>query len=181
MNKTFLRPKETRRYKNVPVCLISHYDVLGLHGLWILMVGLFCTWTSTIARAITARWCWKSIQLCNIFWMLMVSVVRLDKIDIFSEMETSAILSMSGPINWSFSSAVLTSRFICGQMMLTFSKLGIAWYTHWCASLSSFYSLDVSSTFCSSIVVMSASLVVFLFSSAWIPCWVCQFCWYTCP
>ena len=33
----------------------------------------------------------------------MVSVVNPDKIDIFSEMETSAILSISEPMDWSFS------------------------------------------------------------------------------
>ena len=177
MNKTFLRPEEIGRYKNLPICLSSHYDVLGLHGLWSLMVGLFYTQTLTIIGAVTARWCWKSIQLYNIFWISMVSVVRLDKIDIFSEMEILAILSMSGPINWSFSSTVSTSHFICGQMMSTFSKLGIAWCTHWCASLSSFYSLAISSTICSSIVVLSASSVVFLFSSAWISCRVCRVYW----
>ena len=103
------------------------------------MVSLFCTQTSTIASTITASWCWKSVQLCNIFCMSMVSVVRLDNIDIFSWMEIWAILSMSGPENWSFSSAVSSSRFICGQMMSTFSMFGMACCTHWCASRLSFY------------------------------------------
>ena len=168
----FLRPEETGRY-TIPLADLNSY----CGGLWSLMVGLFCKQTLAIAKAVTARWCWKSVQLCNIFWMSMVSVVRLDKIDIFSEMETSAILSMSRPINWSFSSAVSTSHFICGKMMSTFSKLGIAWCTHWHASLSSFCSLAISRTICSSIVVWSASSVVFLLSSAWIPCRVYRVCW----
>ena len=177
MNKTFLRLEETGRYKNLPVYPSSHYDVLGLHGLWSLIVDLFCTQTSTIAGAVTTRWCWKSIQLCNILWMSMVSVVRLDKIDIFSEMEISAILSMLGPINWSFSSAVSKSHLICGQMMSNFSRFGIACCTHWCACHSCFCNLVVSSTIWFSIVLLSSTSVLFLFLSDWIFCQVCQTCW----
>ena len=155
--------------------------MLGIHGLWSLMVGIFCTQTSTIALAVTASWCWKSVQLCKIFCMSMVSVVRLDKIDIFSGMETSAIFSMLGPISWSFASAVSSSLFICGQMVSNFSKLGSACYTHWCACLSSLCSLDVSTRIWSCIVFLSASLVLFLFSNAWNYSRVCRVCWNTCP
>ena len=151
--------------------------MFDIHVLWSLMVGLFCTKILMIASAVTANWCWNSVQLCSTFWISMVNVVRLDKIDIFSEMEISSILPMSGPIKWSFSSVVSISHFICEQMMSNFSKLGIAWCTHWWASRSSFYSLVVSNTIWSSIVLLSAVSVVFLFSSAWISYWVCLVCW----
>ena len=55
MKKTFLHPKETRRYKKFLVYLSSHYFVLDLYGLSILMVGLFCTQTLTIVGAVTVR------------------------------------------------------------------------------------------------------------------------------
>ena len=150
-------------------------------GYEVLMVGLFCTQTSTIASAVATSWCWNFVQICSIFWMLMVNVVRLDSIDIFSWMERSAILSMSRPINWSFSSAVSRSIFICGQMVSNLSKLGIAYCTHWCTCHSSFCSLAVSSTIWSSIVLLNASSVLFLFSSALIYCRFCQLCWNTFP
>ena len=50
-----------------------------------LIVGIFCTQTLTISSAVTASWCWNSIQLCSTFWMSMVNVVRLDSVDIFSK------------------------------------------------------------------------------------------------
>ena len=171
MNKTFLCPEETRRYKNSWWSQWLLWWAMKFYSRSFLYTEFYDGWP------VTTRWCWKYVQLCKMFWMSMVSVVKPDKIDIFFEMETSAILSMSGPMNWSFSSTVLISRFICGQMMSTFSKLGRACCTHWCASLSSFYSLVVSSTICSSIVVLSASSVVFLVSSSWIPYRVCQVCW----
>ena len=59
--------------------------------------------------------------------MLNVKVVRLERIDIFSDMVISAMFSMLGPNNWFCSSAALMSCFICGQMMSTFSKLGRAY------------------------------------------------------
>ena len=151
--------------------------MLDLHGLWSLMVGLFCMQTSTIASAVTASWCWKFVQFWNIFYMLMVSIVRLDNIDIFSWMERSALLSMLGPINWSFSSTISNSHFICGQMMSNFSRFGIASCTHWCACRLCFYNLAVSSTIWFSIVLLSSSSMLFLFSSTWISCQVCQTFW----
>ena len=150
-------------------------------GLCRRMVGLFWMQISTMAEAVMARWCWKSIQHCKAFWISIVNVVKLDRTNIFSESGTSMIFSMLGPRIWFCSSAVSMSLFICGQMMSTFSRFGRACCTHWCASRSSFYSLLVSSTICSSIVCLSAASVVFLPSKAWMPCRVYFVCWYTYP
>ena len=146
-------------------------------GLCRRIVGLLWTQTSTIAGAVMARWCWKSVQLCNAFWISIVKVVIFERIDIFLDMGISAIFSMLGPNSWFCSSVALMSRFICGQMMSTFSKLGRAYWTHWCASHSSFCSLLVSITICSSMVCHSSASVDFWLSKASMPYLACLVCW----
>ena len=136
-NKIFLRPKEIGEV--LKICVVwDSYFIVCFHGLCSRMVGHFCMHTSTFASAVTTSWCWNSVQLCSTFWMSIVNVVMLDRVDIFSWMERYAMLSMSGPMNWYFSSSASSSLLIFGKIVSSLSRLSSACCTHWCAYLFSF-------------------------------------------
>ena len=104
MNKTFLHLEETGRYKKFLLALknLLRWAVKS-DGRSFLYTDFYNGW---------GCYCEVMLEICPTlqnFMESMVSVVKLDKIDIFSKMETSAILSMSGPINWSFSFAISIS------------------------------------------------------------------------
>ena len=151
------------------------------NGLCCRMDDHFYTQISIMDSVVTTIWCWNYVPLRSALWISMLKGLMVDRVNIFSCIDRSIILSMSVPKNYAFSSAMSSNLFMCGQILSSVSRKGIVWLIHWCAYFSNFSSFVVPSTIWSCIVLFIASGSPCWFSSVLIFSRVSRSCWNTWP